>query len=215
MRTISNAVEQVLAHSPFLVETLTEDIANNAKIARRIHPEVEKILMEDVSEGAIAMAIHRLTPQLRKPLTAAMLVKKLSNIVVRSHLVEFIFENSADSSQLFASVAKEAHGHRSSFLNFSRGIHESMLIVSDDLEEHTFKSLKGMRGLRVRKGLSAITMQLPEGSLPVPGIYYLILKALTHEGISMVEIVSVMSEFSIVIEDNDVDRAFSVVKRLQ
>ena len=60
MRTISQVVEEILQRSPFLVEAMHEGIANNAQIARRIRPDVEKRLMEEVSEGAIAMALHRL-----------------------------------------------------------------------------------------------------------------------------------------------------------
>ena len=63
-------------------------------------------------------------------------------------------------------------------------------------------------------GLSAITMRLPEESLSVPGVYYPILKALASEGISFEEVMSVRTEFGILIRDVHVDRAFSVLKRL-
>jgi hypothetical protein len=215
MRTISQAVEEVLTRSPFLLEAISEGVANNAQVARRIRPEVEKKLLQDVSDGAIAMAIHRLEKDLHTTPLATRHISKVSDLIVRSNLVEFVFENSSDSSPLIEAITREAQNHRSSFLNFSRGVAESMIIVSSNLELHASKTLKKLKGLQVRKGLSAITMRLPDECMTTPGFYYLILKALTHAGINITEVVSVLTEFSIIIEDKDVDRAFSVIKRLQ
>jgi len=55
---------------------------------------------------------------------------------------------------------------------------------------------------------------LPKASLNVPGVYYPILKALALEGISFVEVLSVNTEFGILFEDKDVNRAFSTIKKL-
>lgn len=214
MKTIGQAVEAVLAESPFLLEALSEGIANNAEIARRIRPEVEKKLYETVTNASIAMAIHRLSKQHAERTDGKRHLRNISDLTVRSNLVEFILENSADSSHLIELITREARGHKSAFVNFSRGTHESILIVSADLEEISQKTLKKLSGLRIARGLSAITMRLPEESLAAPGVYYHILKALAHDDVSLVEIMSVLREFSIIIEDKDVDRAFSVLKMI-
>jgi len=60
MRTVSQVVEQIIHRSPFIAEAMAEGLANNAQVARRIKPEVEKTLFEEVSEGSIAMALHRI-----------------------------------------------------------------------------------------------------------------------------------------------------------
>jgi len=214
MKTVAQVVEEVLERSPFLLEALSEGVANNAQVARKIKPQVEEALYEEVSEASVAMAVHRLAKQLTKQPYGTSLLKKLHDLTVRSNLVEFIFENSSDSSRLLETIAKHAQGKNSSFLNFSRGIDESMLIVSNDLEAHARKTLKNLQGLRIQTGLSAITMRLPDESLQVPGVYHPILKALAFEGISLVEVMSVLTEFSVVIEDSDVNRAFAVLKRI-
>ena len=214
MRTISQAVERVLERSPFLMEALSEGIANNAHIARKIQPEVEKILMEEVSSGAIAMAIHRLSKQLQKPMYGIHFLREISDIVVRSNLAEFIFENTPDSLHLLEAITQYALSKNTSFINFSCGLHESVLIVSSDIKEQALATLKSLKGLRIQKDLSAITMRLPEESLSVPGVYHPILKAIAFEGISIVEVVSVLTEFTIIVKDEDVDRVFSVLKQV-
>ena len=86
--------------------------------------------------------------------------------------------------------------------------------MSKDLEATVAESLKKETELRRIDGLSAITVRLPESSLNVPGVYYPILKAIALEGISLVEVTSVRTEFSIIVADKDIDRAFSVLKKI-
>ncbi|MCX6820220.1 MAG: hypothetical protein NT019_03010 [Candidatus Adlerbacteria bacterium] len=214
MKTVSQATEEVLSRAPFFLEALSEGIANNAQIARKIRPAVEELLYEEVSDASVAMAVHRFAKQTKKKIYGAGFLKKLHDVTVRSNLVEFIFENSTDSSRLLEAIVKNARGKTNSFLNFSRGSSESILIVSSDLEEYALNALKNVQGFRVQKGLSAITMRLPEESLAVPGVYYPILKAIAQEGINLIEVMSVLTEFSIILEDKDINHAFSVLKRV-
>lgn len=214
MRTISQAVEEVLARSPFLLEAIAEGIANRAEVARKIRPEVEKRLYEKVSEAAIAMALHRMAKGATRPQFGARYLRAMSGITVRSNLVEFTFPNASALAEVHERISKIVSDKRDAFFNFSRGIHESLLVVSAELADEAAAALKKIRGVERVDGLSAITMRLPESSLHVPGVYYPVLKALAHEGISFVEVMSVRTEFSIIFLDRDIDRAFSVIKRV-
>ena len=213
MRTISQVVEEVVGRSPFLAEAIAEGIANNAKIARRIRPEVEKRLLEEVSEASIAMALHRLAKDLTKAPFGAKFLTKVSDITVRGNLVQFVCGNSADVSEALEALSRRAGAMKGAFFNYSRGLHETVLIVSGELEGEVKGALGAHTELSRKEGLSAITMRLPEESLAVPGVYYPILKAIALEGVSLVEVMSVRTEFSIIFEDKDIDRAFSVIKK--
>lgn len=213
MRTISQAVEEIIQRTPFLAETMAEGIANNAQIARRIRPDVEKRLYEKVSEAAIAMALHRMSKKPPQNLYSAKLVKKMNDLTVRSNLVEFIFPNPrGDASWVLDSLASKRSPD--TFINFSRGLHESLLIVSKEIADDVERALKDEKQTRRIDDLSAITMRMPEESLTVPGMYYPILKALATESISFVEIMSVRTELSIIFDNADIDRAFSILKRI-
>ena len=214
MRTISHVVEEIIGRSPFLSEVISEGVANNAEIARRIKPDVEARLLEKVSESAIAMALHRLSKTAQRPIYGMKFLGQISDITVRSNLIQFIFPNPSESSDAFESISRNARKEKDVFFNFLRGLRETILIVSKDLEATVAESLKKETEFRRIEGLSAITVRLPESSLNVPGVYYPILKAIALEGISLVEVTSVRTEFSIIVADKDIDRAFSVLKKI-
>lgn len=214
MITISKAVEEVMARSPFLAEALSEGIANISQVARRIRPQVEKRLYEKVSESAIAMALRRLERKKRHTRSGEDFLKGLSDISVRSNLVEFVCSNDARFMAKYREALRTLRSDIDTFCCFSQGLHESIFIVSERVAAPLAKQLPKGAVMRHMDGLSAITLRLPEESLEVPGVYYPVLKALAWGGINFIEIVSVDRELSIVFEEQDVDRAFSVIKSL-
>lgn len=214
MRTISQAVEEVIGRSPFLAEVIADGVANHAEVARRIKPDVEKRLYETVSQTAIAMALHRLAKELRSVSYGPQLLRTMKDITVRSNLVQFVCTNSPHTLEGFETITRAAKTKKDVFLNFTRGLYESMIVVSKDLEDIAKESFG--KGCIVQKNdeLSAVTMRLPEETLAVPGVYYPIMRAVALEGINLVEVMSVRTEFSILLKDGDVDRAFSAIKKI-
>ena len=214
MITITQAVREIVERSPFLEEVLSEGLANTTEIARRIKPQVEKCLYEKVTEASIAMALYRLSRDLRKRTKfGTTFLKQLSDITVRSKIVEFIFPNTQNLPKKLETLLKTAGGRKDVFFTFSQGLHESIVLINKEFEKeflHLFKNEKP----KILNSLSVITLRLPEASLAVPGVYYPILKALASEGISFVEVMSVNTELSIVFNDKDIDRAFAILKRV-
>src|SRR3989344_605516 len=171
MRTVSQVVEEILQRSPFLTEAMHEGVANNAQIARRIKPDVEKRLMEEVSEGSIAMALHRLSKNIKRPLFGERFLKQMGDITVRSNLVAFACPASAELPRLMDMLSKSVPKRTDTFFNFSRGVHESLIIVSQEFERDVEAILSKETDVKKMEHLSAISLRLPESSLNVPGVY--------------------------------------------
>ena len=101
------------------------------------------------------------------------------------------------------------------FYTFVRGVFESNLVVSSSYTQLVDTHFAGEECLFKGSNLSAITIKLPTSNSTVSGFYYYILKAIAWEGINIREVISTTNEFSIVINDEDVDRAFAVLKQLK
>ncbi len=214
MRTISSVVHEIIDRSPFLAETLIEDIANPTKIARLLRPQVEKRLYEEVSEEAIAMALRRMARKLPKTTFGARFLHKLSDMTVRSNLVEFVFHTSPSLPTLHLKMLDMFRVKPDIFLHLSYGLHESIVVISKEVENEAEKVLCSEAKLKKIMNLASITLRLPEESLSVPGVYYPILKALAWEGINFMEIISSATELTILFESKDIDRAFAILKRI-
>ena len=64
MKTISAVVEHYIKKKPFLQTALAQGIINLTSLSRQIKPEIAEELGKDVKDGAIVMALKRLSDDL-------------------------------------------------------------------------------------------------------------------------------------------------------
>ncbi len=95
MLSIGKVTEEIISRSPFLREAMTDDLINISSLARKIKPEIEEVLGKKVKDGAIIMAIKRMSPGLYHRLNVKLthIIGELGDFLVRSNLEDFTFEN--------------------------------------------------------------------------------------------------------------------------
>ena len=217
MITVSQAVEKVIKVKPFVVEALCEGILNNSSLARQIKPMVEKLTGKQVKMGAIVMALNRLIPQLDYSLSQNLenLLESLGDIIVRSNLTDYTYKNSNNIFDCHTRVMQEISNQQDVFYTLVRGVFESNLVVSSTYEKLVEEQFKDEECIYKQGELSAITLKLPTSNVQVTGFYYHIMKAIAWEGINIKEVISTTNEFTVIVNDEDVDRAFSILKNLR
>ncbi|MCQ2215721.1 MAG: aspartate kinase [Bacteroidales bacterium] len=217
MLTISQAVEKVVRVKPFIVESLTEGLINISSLARHIAPTVEQMTGKETKSGAIIMALNRLVPHLLEAegqFNKDML-SMLGDIIVRSNLTDFTFRNSPTLTDCNTRLLEELKNGNSTFYTMVRGVFESTLVVGSDFVHIVEEQFKGEDCTYRTDDLSAITLKLPASNVQAVGFYYQIMKFIAWEGINVKEVISTTNEFSIVVAENDVDRAFALLKNLK
>ncbi|MEZ4889515.1 MAG: ACT domain-containing protein, partial [Crocinitomicaceae bacterium] len=63
--------------------------------------------------------------------------------------------------------------------------------------------------------LASITVKLPRINIEIYGIYYYILKQLAWEGINIIDVISTANEFTVLVSQDDVDKAFKTLMQLK
>lgn len=100
------------------------------------------------------------------------------------------------------------------FCAVSQGIRETTFIASNEAGlaiERIFASENLVAKIDL---LSSITIHLPKETAETAGVYYQILKQLAWENINVVEVISTYTELTIIFDENDIDKAFSSLKKL-
>ncbi|MDO8648724.1 MAG: aspartate kinase [Candidatus Peregrinibacteria bacterium] len=214
MKTVSHSIGEILSHSPFLAEALSQGIINYSALARQLKPELEKVHLKTFTEGAIVMALKRLeraTPAQRSKVHVAATVR---NITVRSNLVEHAFRNSERFIKVHEKLLALAEKEEDVFVHVARGVFETAIVVSASLEDKLTELTRGEHLIRRFTKLSSISIRFHPDTANIPGIYYPFFQALAWHGINFIEIVSGFSELTFLCENAVVDRAFAVIKGL-
>jgi hypothetical protein len=214
MKTISSAVEDYIKSKPFLVSALTQGIINLTSLSRIMNPDITKVMDKEVRNGAIVMALKRLSSdfEFRSSQKIIRTLRNVGDITVRSSLIDY---NYKVSSTLFASQANllsQISDDKGNFYTSSRGVNECNVVVSSNLAEQVEKHFKAEECIHKETELSSISVKLPIENVSVPGIYYFVFQRLSWEGINIYEVISTSNEFTILVNEQQVDKAFRIIK---
>lgn len=217
MIKISEVVEEVIRTSPFLLESLQDGLINVSALARKLQPTIERSLRKPVKLGAIIMAINRLPAGelMYEQRSLQDFFKQLSDISVRTDLLDYTFRNSDSLPTRQAQLLREIASRPEVFYSVSRGVSETNILVTSTLEARVKELFRDEKELAKETDLSAITLLLPSENRNLYGVYYYILKDLAWRGINLIELVSTSNEFTIIVRNTDLERAFSSVSSLR
>lgn len=215
--TVSDSVSEIVSRKPFLEEALASGLINLSSLARDIYPEVSQRMEKEVKHGAIVMALKRLKPDVSYQINDRIkqVVDLMGDITVRSNLADYTYRNSDTLTKNQTHLLEIISHRKEIFYTFSQGIYETTIILSDIIADDITEIFKDELLTFKIANLSSITIKLPEENTSVFGVYYHILKKLAYEGINILEVISTTHEFTVIVNDRDVDAAFSVLKRLK
>ena len=125
---------------------------------------------------------------------------------------DFIFKNSKTLINSHSKLLETLDSNV--FYGFSRGIYESNMVISSSEKQKIQNYFKGEIMIGLHENLSAISIRLPENKTKRSGLYYQKFKRFAWEGISLYEVISSTNEFSVLVEDHNVEKAFSAIKKL-
>lgn len=217
MRTIATCVEEILVSQPFLEDALTRNILNYSALSEELMEPITKMLRKPVKAGAIMMALRRYSPpkEMANKVKLNYVLQNLGDITVRSDLSDFTFRNSNSLIQAHLKTLEVIKNDPHIFYTFTRGVHESNVLITTALKGKIETYYKKEDCTAVKDHLSAITIGLPKENTKIAGLYYQFFKRLAWEGISLYEVVSTTNEFTILVEDDVVDKAFRAIKGLK
>lgn len=217
MKTISSVVEQYIKKKPFLQSALAQGIINLTSLSRIVKPEIEEELGKDIRNGAIVMALKRLSDDLEFRATHKIIkvLKNIGEITVRSSLTDYTFLASDTILRQQAKLLEEINTNQDVFYTSSRGVNEINIVISNLMDSVVESLFVSEKCTQKAQDLSSITVKLPAENVSVPGIYYFIFQRLAWEGIVLYEVISTTNEFTILVDDAQVDIAFRTIKDLK
>lgn len=213
MKTIQQAVTTIINKTPFIEEALYDKLINVSSLARIIKPEVEELLRKEIKDGAIMMAINRLSPS--QVLKTRRNIKKIAlssgDFIMRSDLSDYTFKNTPTLIQKITELLNDIGDVSDIFFTISQGVFETNIVISKKLEANVATIFNNEILLYSIANLASITIKLPKSNIEQSGVYYFILKQLAWADIPVQEVISTTHEITIVVKETDIKSAFSIL----
>lgn len=217
MKTIAEVVNEEVRKMPFVEEAMADNLINLSSLARLLKPAIEKALLKEVKEGAIVMALKRYAPMSPKVirLKSENVGQYFGDIFVRSGLMTCSYENSGSLTENQTRLLQKVEESIDSYCSFKQGMYERTLILSENLKDFVDAIFCNEKYISGKSNLCSVTVKLKESNVEVYGLYYYIFKMIAWHGINVVEVVSTANEFTIVVEEVNINSAFSVLMQIK
>ncbi len=212
MESVSSMVKRLLNQKPFLLEAFERGILSYGSLAEEFKPIIEQSLNKEVKESAIVMALRRYAEDVQRKSPSIRENPLSCEIVMKTNICDF---NMRKTENLLPRL-KELYGMvnlgRGDFLNVTIGSDEISIAVSDKYEQEIREFLGDQENLDFRDGLVSLTLIFSGDFLHTPGVVFQALRKLAWENINVYEIISTMTELTVVIERNDSTRGYEALQ---
>lgn len=211
MITVPEATKTIVERSRYLSEAISKRLINYSSLARYIKPELEEMLIKKVSQGSIIMALKRLEDDFKPRYNPQTIFKSTPEISIRSNLYLACIPNN-ETPGLSLLISRETDAK--SFYCLNRGLHETVYVLSIDLFNKFKSTLESKNLIIAAMKVSALTIHLPLEAYKASGIHYFFLKSLAWDGINILNSTSTVHEYTLILSDADIDRAFKIIKSI-
>ncbi len=217
MVTVSNIIEQLISNTPFLEEYIYKGLINVSSLARELQPKVQQKLGKPIKEAAITMSINRMniSPSQLQSKKIKSILKQITDISVRSSLMDYTFKNTPDLRTCISKLIKEIEHNHEVFFTLSQGIYESTIIINKSLSNKINAIFKNETCVHLEDNITAINIKLPAINTKIKGIYYMIFRYFVNNNINIKDVVSTSNELTILIDSSDAERAFSTINKIK
>jgi aspartokinase len=212
MVTISHIVKKIVNESPMLQEAMAREIVSYGALADYLTKQIETELGKEVKHSAIMMALRRYSEELSKKRTKIDVFDYSSELTMKTNLVDINVVRSSTLlkriNQLYSIVDYE----KGDFFNTVESSNEIAIVTNERNLDQIKKFLKNENILRLEKNLISITMLLSKQFLKTPGVISRITSELSWENINIFELITTMTEMTIIIHKKDLARAYNILE---
>jgi aspartokinase len=214
MPTVAHLTRKIIERKPFLEEALSEGIINNAALAEKIIPELEKELKKKIKFSAANLAIRRMAENLQTHPVVNLKFNKDTDISLKSNIIEIVLYKNENIPDYIKKIYNLMDFKKGDFLTITQGVNEVMIITNQKHKQNILGIIPNKFIKKKIDSLSALTVNIPESAVEGIGLFYVISKELNWENINIIDIVSTYTEITLIVEEDDASRAFDVLKKL-
>lgn len=214
MVTISHIVEREISRMPYLQEALIRGLINYGALADELIPKIKEEMHKPIKHSAVMMALRRFSEKNEVKNKTSFKFSPQTTITIKSGLFNVAYKKSLSINIVLKRVYELIDYSSGDVLAINLGNHE-VTIVSNTKNLSKLKTImKNEVLIHESKNVAAISLSLTIELMDMPGFFYLITRALTWENINIREVVSTPTELTIIVDEKEVMKGYSVLREL-
>ena len=211
---VSKIVKSLIWEQPFLLEALNRGIIHFGNLAAELKPKVESELEKTVTESSIVMALRRYAEEVKGRIEIIPSLQLDCEVTMKTGICDFNIIKTNTLLQRLKSFYELVDLGRGDFLNITIGNREISIAISQKYGDKIENLLKSETILHKQEDLVALTIVFNSDFFHTPGITYQVLQSLAWKNVNLLEIISTLTELTIVIEKKDSIKSYTGLHEL-
>lgn len=211
MKSVSSSVKKAIENKPFLLESIKQGIIHFGNLAATMKPKIAEELGKEVTESSIIMALRRYTEEIKTHLSTESDIRMQCEIIMKTNICDFNIVKTPSLLLRLKNLYSLVSIERGDFLNITIGNNEISIAISQKYLNHMQEFLAKEELLNTQTDLVALTIIFSGDFLHTPGIIYQALQKLAWNNINIFEIVSTLTELTVIIEKVNSSKAYEVL----
>jgi hypothetical protein len=215
MPTVAHIVQKIVREHPNLEQFIERDLISFHRLAKYLKPQVEVELKKEIKAPAIVMALSRMRDSMVAQKQEQSERNHFSKIEVgiKSDALQIDLQKSLSTYDKIMQIQKIASKSPNDIISITQTPTEITIISSAKFEKEFMAVLKNEKITNVEKELSLLILKFSKDILYQPGFFDRVLRELSWENINVYEIVSTLTEFIIVLKDEDAPKAYRTIRK--
>ena len=208
MISINQALEEIIADSPFIEDGMYHGYINFSSFASYIQPRIEQITKKKVTLSSIKMWLTKYSHERQKAIS----YKKfnIEDFYIKKH-IKIIYMNKTDETLQLIQKLYWSNFSKDDYLAIISGWREIWIIYDTKLSQAIEDHIHPVHRKLELSELSAIGIYLDDNAINETGILYTLTKKLNFSNINAIELVSNCSEVAFIIDQKNLKKALEVL----
>jgi hypothetical protein len=214
MVTVSHLVKHFIKDKPFLQEALANKLISYGNLAEQLISKIEVELGRPVKHSAVVMALRRYADELEKEHNKVKPFDYKSEIIMKTNICDVCVLRKPSLMNKLNKLYDMVDFDKGDTLNIILGNFEVSVITNEKYKKKVLDFLKAERILNEESNLVALTMRFSEDFIHTPGVIFNTIRKLAWESINIFEIVSTLSELTLILREKDSMKAYDALQSL-
>lgn len=214
MVTVSHLVKYLIKDKPFLQEALANKLISYGNLAEQIIPKIEEELGKGVKHSAVVMALRRYSDELEKEHKSVKSFNYKSEIIMKTNICDLCVSRSPSLMTKLSKLYEMVDFNKGDTLDIILGNFEVSIVTNEKYKEKFSQFLKGEKILASESQLVALTMRFSDDFIHTPGVVFTTIRKLAWENINIFEIISTLSELTLILREKDSMKAYEALQSL-
>ena len=211
MITITDAVRNIVLEDDIGLLSAQAGLLNFSAYAEKILPVIEEKTHKQVKKGTVVVALTRIAeeignlPSLRPQIA-------LDDLSIKSPLCDVTFSKTALSRQNLANLYQSITISENAFFTATQSMSEITIVAPQSLLDDILKNFEE-NPIAIYKDRVGITVRFAKAYLSIPNVLYTLQASLAVQRINFTEVISTYTEFSFIIDKEDLEIASQALQK--